>query len=1055
MSDYTSEQIAQAISDMQASGASNADIAAAAAAAGVSPSEIAAATGVDVGTINQIFQDSGVTPAPEPTPTPTPAPTPTPVAPAPTPSPAPTAADALNALANGASQDQVMAILQQAAGSGIPTPTLTPQFNHEVSNQTTSAAPDTPLTPIPLTSAPVAPQSNNQVVADLNQYNSQTQNGIKNAGLDSVMNSVVNGGNLSDLVKQGLTPQAIGQYKDASGNMLTAAPNTFMVSNPDGSGGALNYFFTVDPKTGTTAPINNPAQNLTYTPGSPGGVISGLISQAGDIIKTVAPIALDIALIANGVDPVTAGAITGSASAAANGGNLGDIAKGAIVGGASGYAGGAASDAVGAGAPITSGIAGGAAAGATGAALTGQNIVTGAATGGIIGGGAGALGLGDVAQKAVDTNADTADINNALKTFNAANPGASPTAQADFLIHDPDLGSFSTQQISTALGASNPITQAAAVIDQSYALNGQEVTAGQQSAAPVAPAAPAQPAWVQDLAAAYNSAQTTHDWSSVDNIIKSNGLTADQIAQTYNITNPSTLSNIQDIVTNGAGTSLDTVNVTGTSAGTGATTPGVTTPAAPTGTNLNTVTVTAPGGTGVTAPATPPVTPTTIPTLTNVQHAGNYTYYSYSDGSNYIVNPDGTINNLLDQSTVTTLPDGTAPPNTLNTVTVTAPGGTGVTSPSTPPVTPTTIPTLTNVQHAGNYTYYSYSDGSNYIVNPDGTITNLLDQSTVTTLPDGTAPPNLNTVTVTAPGGTGVTAPATPPVTPVVPPVIPSVTVTGKTGTDLVAPPTPPVVPPVIPTVTVTGKTGTDLVAPATPPVVPPVIPTVTVIGSKDPGLTVPATPPVVPPTVVPPTVVPPTVPSVPVTPPVVVPPTTPTTPPTTPTTPPSTVTVPPLQMTGLVNPGLNPGWLVNGANQNFYNTNNPVQNTYYWGAHPYMMNQSDMASYNNVPGAPATPFGLQNLQHAIGYDAQGKPIYPTASAPATQSAKGPGTLQQQLGAAWSAGNYGQVNNLVQQNQITTNQAKSVFGFQPSDFAFAAAHGVNLIQPVAPTTTTT
>ena len=388
-----------------------------------------------------------------------------------------------------------------------------------------------------------------------------------------------------------------------------------------------------------------------------------------------------------------------------------------------------------------------------------------------------------------------------------------------------------------------------------------------------------------------------------------------------------------------------------------------------------------------------------------MQHAGNYTYYSYSDGSNYIVNPDGTINNLLDQSTVTTLPDGTAPPN-LNTVTVTAPGGTGVTAPATPPVTPV-------------------------------------------------VPPVIPSVTVTGKTGTDLVAPATPPVTPVVPPVIPSVTVTGKTGTDLVAPPTPPVVPPVIPTVTVTGKTGTDLVAPATPPVVPPVIPTVTVIGSKDPGLTVPATPPVVPPTVVPPTVVPPTVPSVPVTPPVVVPPTTPTTPPTTPTTPPSTVTVPPLQMTGLVNPGLNPGWLVNGANQNFYNTNNPVQNTYYWGAHPYMMNQSDMASYNNVPGAPATPFGLQNLQHAIGYDAQGKPIYPTASAPATQSAKGPGTLQQQLGAAWSAGNYGQVNNLVQQNQITTNQAKSVFGFQPSDFAFAAAHGVNLIQPVAPTTTTT
>ena len=771
------------------------------------------------------------------------------------------------------------------------------------------------------------------------------------------MNSVVNGINISDLVKQGLTPQAIGQYKDASGNMLTAAPNTFMVSNPDGSGGALNYFFTVDPTTGTTAPINNPAQNLTYTPGSPGGVISGLISQAGDIIKTVAPIALDTLLIANGIDPVTAGAITGSASAAANGGNLGDILKGGVVGGVSGVAGGAASDAVGAGAPITSGVAGGAAAGATGAALTGQDIVTGAATGGIVGGGAGALGLGDIAQNAVDTNADTADINNALKTFNAANPGASPTAQADFLINDPDLAGFNAKQISTALGTSNPISQAAAVIEQSYALNGQEVVAGQQSSAPVAPVAPtapAQPTWVQDLADAYNSAQTTHDWTTVDNIIKSNGLTADQIAQTYNITNPSTLSNIQDIVANGAGS--DTVNVTGSNTGTFSTSPAET-PVTLTGTNLNPITVTAPGDTGVNAPPTPPVVP--------------------------------------------------VPGNDLNQVTVTAPKDTG-------------------------------SNTGTFSTSPAETPVTLT----------GT---NLNPITVTAPGDTGVNAPPTPPITG---PVIPPVTVTGQTGTNLTAPETPPVTTgPVIPPVTVIGQTGTNLTEPETPPITGPVIPPVTVTAPKDTGLTVPPTPPVVPPTVTPVT---PEVPSVPITPPVVVPPATPTPTPTTPIPPTSsTASVPPIQMSGLVNPGLNPGWLVNGANQNFYNTNNPVQNTYYWGAHPYMMNPGDMSSYNNVPGAPATPFGLQNLQHPIGYDAQGKPIYPTASAPATQAAKGPGTLQQQLGAAWSAGNYGQVNNLVQQNQVTTNQAKSIWGFQPSDFAFAAAHGVNLIQPVAPSSTTT
>ena len=805
MSDYTTQQIADAIAALQASGASNAEIAQQAAAAGVTVTELAAATGATPAVINQVFADAGVAPAPE---------------------------------------AKTIAPVQPTAMA--------------VSNPT-----------------PVAPTSN------LDQYNSQTQNAVKNAGLDTTMNTVTGGGNLTDIINQGLTPQAVGQYKDASGQMINAAPNTFVVSNPDGSGGALNYFFTVDPKTGATAPINNPAQNLTYTPGSPGGFINGLVSQAGDIIKTVAPIALDIALIANGVDPVTAGAITGSTSAAANGGNVGDILKGGVVGGVSGYAGGAASDYVGAGAPITSGVAGGAASGATGAALTGQDIVKGAATGGIVGGGAGALGLGDIAQNAVDTNADTADINNALKTFNAANPGASPTAQAEFLLTDPDLGSFSAKQVATALGASNPISQAAAVMDETYALNAQE-SAARANAGSVAPAAPAQPAWTQDLASAYNS----KDWSAVDNIIKSNGLTADQIAQTYNITNPSTLANIQDIVTNGAGTSLDTVNVTGTNGST-TTTPGVTGPAVP-GTNLNTVTVTAPGGTGVTTPATPAVTG----------------------------------------------------------------------------------------------------------------------------------------------------------------PVIPTVTVTGKTGTDLVGPPTPPVTTPtVIPTVTVTGKTGNDLVGPPTPPVTP-VIPTVTVIGSKDPGLVVPkVTPPVVVPPVVVPPVVPPVVPSVPVTPPVVVPPVVPKTTTTTAVTP-TTYTPGANETTpftnGLVNPGLNPGWLAGGPAQPFYNTSSPSQAEFYWGAHPYMMNKGDMASVNNVPNAPATPWGVNNQQMPASYGTNGLPVYtPAPAAPTVNTAsQGPGTLQQQLEHAWSTGDYGTVNNLTKQNGLTTTQAQSIWGITPAQ---AAAHGVNLI----------
>jgi hypothetical protein len=146
----------------------------------------------------------------------------------------------------------------------------------------------------------------------------------------------------------------------------------------------------------------------------------------------------------------------------------------------------------------------------------------------------------------------------------------------------------------------------------------------------------------------------------------------------------------------------------------------------------------------------------------------------------------------------------------------------------------------------------------------------------------------------------------------------------------------------------------------------------------------------------------------------------------------------------GLINPGLNPGFALQGANQPFYATTNPVQNTYYWGAHPYMLNMGDLSSYNNVPTAPATPWGLQNYQTPT-YNAQGLPVYPAPSAPATRAATGPGTTQQQLEAAWNSGDYAAVNNLVKQNNITTTQAQTLWGVSPAQ---AAAVGVNLIQPV-------
>ena len=111
------------------------------------------------------------------------------------------------------------------------------------------------------------------------------------------------------------------------------------------------------------------------------------------------------------------------------------------------------------------------------------------------------------------------------------------------------------------------------------------------------------------------------------------------------------------------------------------------------------------------------------------------------------------------------------------------------------------------------------------------------------------------------------------------------------------------------------------------------------------------------------------------------------------------------------------------------------------------MINRGDMNSYNNVIGAPATPFGLQSAPAPVSYNAQGLPVYPTPAAPATRAATGPGTLDQQLQAAWTTGDYNTVNNLVKQNNITTTQAQSLYGITPQQ---AGSRGIELVQAMPP-----
>jgi hypothetical protein len=580
MSDYTTAEIAQAIADMQANGASNADIAQAAASAGVSVAELSAATGASTDAIMQVYNDAGITPVGTPTQSEPPAPTPEPQQTA-TPEPAAPVAPSLGLLNNG---------VQNVGGVNYDNSPV------GLGNDVNMNAP-TPKT------------------ADLGQYNNQTQQGIQRAGLDTTMNTVANGGNLTAIIGQGLTPQAVGAYKDASGNMIQAAPNTFVVSNPDGSGGALNYFFTVDPKTGNTAPIANPGQNLTYTPGSPGGFINGLVSSAGDIIKTVAPIALDVALISAGIDPVTAGAITGGAGAAANGGN---IIQGALAGGAAGYTGGLASGAVGAGSPILSGAAGGAAAGATNAALTGQDILKGAATGGIVGSGAGYAGLGGTGSTGPDSTNNL--INQDINDMIAKNPDITPAEVA----HGLAVNGWLPEEVGAALGANSAITQASNEAYIQDLANTPMNTGGATT-----PAAPATPDWANKLVDAWNSGSDNAD-AEINQIIKDNGLNTDEIAKTLNITDPNTVKLVDSYVNSANGTPGTT-----TTGGTGGgdlntvtvTAPGVTAPTAPVvpvtgggGNTLNTVTVTAPGAQPPTKPVVPVEDGTNLNTVTVTAH---------------------------------------------------------------------------------------------------------------------------------------------------------------------------------------------------------------------------------------------------------------------------------------------------------------------------------------------------------------------------------------------------------------------------------------------------
>ena len=1013
MSDYTAEQIASAIADMQANGASNADIAAAASAAGVSVSEIAAATGVDTGTISQIFQDSGVAPAPEPVA----------VAPEPTPEP-----------------------IQAVAPAPVPVAAPTPM-----------AAP-----------APVAPSY-------LTQYNDQTQAGIKRSGLDTTMQTVTNGGSIKDILSQGLQPTGVNEYKDASGNTIKASPNTYMVSNPDGSGGSLNYFFTMDPKTGITAPINNPSQNLTYTPGSHGGVINGLV----EAVKPLEGLALSAAmsyflpgvgeLLATelGVSTATGSALAQAGLQLASGADPKNVVISALAGPAGLDASGAvssqlsslindpntlqmAADAVTrAGTTLAAGGSGTDALTSAAGSIV-QNGVTGATGSTALGAGAGTLlqtgSLTSAAQALLNTTAYNAGQDSSIVKDTL---GLTNTANENGVMSNPVSGSGTAipgRALPQPTNGDVPVIDGAVTPVGSVNYTGNTPVSYTGATGPVAPGV-------------FNLTSTGIS-DSPPGTMMPNGDIVLPGGQTVSTTDLQNAMNAgQPIAVNGVMNAglLDTIKnmfnapvepVTSTT----------TTSSAPK--TLGQIMATNPTDAAIfDSSKMQPVNPTSGEIITN-QSVDNSdpeykTYKSYvsgntADGTPYkytiVYDPDTgqtsyetAVQNASGGFDVTasktpiSFVSSKDVAGQLTSVPILTQGSKTTSSPTNP-----TVPSVTGpVAPTGNVATTPVTPTGNVAVTPTGNVT--ISSGPVATGGLSTPGLNLNLPTGNVPGsgggtgGTGVSSTGnltTLGSSNVGTPLGNIVSTLGNTYGNVLGNVSGPGN-----IISVgTGSTGNVLANIITPVgnvanivanvanvanvYVPPGNVTANVIsnanvstngnvsttGNVVPSLTGNVIIPIL-------NTHPSTTGNV-----------------TTPTT--SGGLSMPTTQGALVNPGLNPGYIQATP---AYQTTNPVQSKFYWGQHPYAIGPADIGAYNYTPQAPATPWGAQ--QALTG------PVTPAATrTPATQH-----PIQTQLHDAWNTGNYDTVNNIVKNNDISTLQTNALYG--PSVTQAALAHGVQLSQP--------
>jgi hypothetical protein len=121
---------------------------------------------------------------------------------------------------------------------------------------------------------------------------------------------------------------------------------------------------------------------------------------------------------------------------------------------------------------------------------------------------------------------------------------------------------------------------------------------------------------------------------------------------------------------------------------------------------------------------------------------------------------------------------------------------------------------------------------------------------------------------------------------------------------------------------------------------------------------------------------------------------------------------IPTFNAAGLVNPGVNPGFIQPAP---AYNNNGQAGiNQYYWGQHAYAQNMSDLANLNKTPNMPAQPYGNPNAVHLGQLVSPDQINYPTLQSLAAAQ----GTNNPQLGnfAGLANMSYDIYNNPVQMN---------------------------------------